>query len=114
MQYIFLRSLDGLAPLTTEPPTTPTEYVEPTEPTTKPFSQSDGGQGQREVIVKEPLSTGVIIGIILAVIVMAILVSAGIVMYMKRRKSGLHSSGQGRYPNNRQNYIVEVEMNRKS
>jgi len=110
MLYVLL---DGIAPPTTEPPTTPTEYEDTTEQTTKPFSRSDGGQGRKQVIVKEPLSTGVIIGIILAVIVMAILISAGIVMYMKKRKSGLHSTGQNRYPNNRQNYIVEVEMNRR-
>ena len=106
---------DGIAPITTR---RPTEYTDSrTQRSSTPRRTigpgGDGGPGQREVVVKEPLSTGVIIGIVLAVIVIAILVSAGIWMYMKKTKRGLHSTGQQRLGNNRENYIVEVEMNRR-
>ncbi|XP_066931271.1 cell adhesion molecule DSCAML1-like [Clytia hemisphaerica] len=105
---------DGIAPITTR---RPTEYTDSrTQRSSTPRRTigpgGDGGLGQREVVVKEPLSTGVIIGIVLAVIVIAILISAGIWMYMKKTKRGLHSTGQERM-NNRDNYIVEVEMNRR-
>ena len=110
---IFFVFSAGIAPITTPLPTISTRSTESTR--TKVWTigpGGDGGNGRREVVVKEPLSTGVIIGIVLALIVFAILVSAAIWMYMKKTKSGLHSTGRDRL-DNRQNYIVEVEMDRR-
>ena len=88
--------------------TNPTTSWTTTESTFGP-DEGFGNTGGREDIVKEGLSTGSIIGIVLAVIIIAILVSVAIIVYMRRNKQdGMNSK---RMPNN--SYIVEVEMDRR-
>lgn len=105
--------MDTTLPPTRNPVTRPTQPTDTTRSSNgnnnKNINKNNIHNGNRENIVKESLSTGVIIGIVLAVIIILILISAGVVMYIRRQRS-FQGAGKKKMPNN---YIVEVEMNRR-